>query len=600
MSSLPTRCSGEQTLHSDRVRQAREDLLARGLLAPPEPMRAVPEVIERSWRRCVGEEVPTAPASIRYSGAVQLDPRLREAATPVLNRLSEHLADLPVAMFVSNERGEIAIRQVHDPKQRTVLDRGYAAEGFDFSEASVGTNGLGTVIEERRAVVVRGSEHYNDLLQQVTCAGTPICEPFTRRILGTFSLTCRVEDASPLLTAITTDVGRQIETNLTAMLGAREQELVRAYLTADRAGDEPVIVVNERTVLANTAGLSHLTTESHALLWTHLREESPARGPVRTRVPLQTGWRDVVIEPIGTGDVKGAAYCIRVLPLPTPGAGEGTAVRRPRRAAEEALVHPAAAVHRQLVTALRHGEVVALDGGPGTGKLHSALALLSTRVDQPNPLVLDVATAATGSDWFRTAADACDAGRAIVLRHLQDLAPEDVNRAKALVEKAAGAGPPVVITVQLATAPEPVRDLLAQVATVVELPPLQDLRGHIPDLVARILAGLPEAAGRTRFSSESLQALLRWSWPGNVAELRNLVEFLARRQAGRIVRPVDLPARLQQAASGRQLSMIQVAEREAIVTALRRCGGNRSRAAAALGIGRTTLYRKLQQHHIGA
>jgi hypothetical protein len=503
-------------------------------------------------------------------------------------------------MFVSNQRGEIVIRQAHEPWQRTVLDRASAAEGFDFSEASIGTNALGTVIQERRAVLVRGSEHYNDLLARVTCAGTPIYEPFTRRILGSFSLACEVEDASPLMYAITTDVGRQIETNLTAMLGAREQALIRAYLVADQASGEPVIVVNERTVFANTAGLPHLTTESHALLWTHLRDAPPARGPVRARVPLGAGWRDVVIEPVGTGDGEGFAYCIRVLPVPAAGTADGTTVRRPRRPVEETPVHPVADVHRQLVTAVRHGEVVAVDGGPGTGKLHTVMALLGSRGGQPDPLVLDLATVAPGTAWFRTAADALDAGRAVVLRHLQDLAPEDVNRVKAIAEQAAGGGVPVVITVQLPAAPEPVGDLLAQVATVVELPPLRDLRGQIPDLLAGILAALPGAPARTRFSSEALQALMRWSWPGNMGELRHLVESIARRQPGEIVRPVDLPARLQQAASGRQLSMMETAEREAIITALRRCGGNRSQAADALGIGRTTLYRKMQQHHISA
>ena len=44
--------------------------------------------------------------------------------------------------------------------------------------------------------------------------------------------------------------------------------------------------------------------------------------------------------------------------------------------------------------------------------------------------------------------------------------------------------------------------------------------------------------------------------------------------------------------------MIETAEREAIVTALRRAGGNRTKAAAALGIGRTTLYRKLKEYRI--
>lgn len=600
MGPVRTRTTGAGPPDAERLRRARAELIERGLLARPEPMPAVPEVIERSWRRCVGDAVPVAPASIGYSDAVHLDPRLRAAAVPAMSRLGEHLADVPVAMFVSNERGQIALRRAPEAGQRKVLDRASAAEGFDFSEASVGTNALGTVIRERRAVVVRGSEHYNELLQRVTCAGTPIHEPVTRRILGSFSLACRAEDASPLMAVLAADVARQIESALTAMAGAREQALIRAYLAAEQAGNEPVLVVDERTALANTAGLPHLSTQTHALLWTHLREAPPLRGPVHTRLPLPDGWRDAVVEPIGGGEGRAAAYCIRVLPQPAIGAAAGTALPRPRRPPEPvAPVHPAAEVHHQALAALGNGEVLALDGGPGTGKLHTALALLAGPGRRgPGPLVVDLATVAPGPAWFGTAAHALDAGRAVVLRHLQDLPAEDVNRAKALAERAAGGAGPVVLTVRLGVAPEPVRELLAQVATVVELPPLRDLRGHLPELVTGILAGLPGTAGRTRFSSEALQALLRWSWPGNLAELRHLVEVLAHRRAGGTVRPADLPGHVQRAASARQLSMIETAERQAILTALHRSGGNRSRAAQALGIGRTTLYRKMQHHRI--
>jgi sigma-54 dependent transcriptional regulator, acetoin dehydrogenase operon transcriptional activator AcoR len=121
---------------------------------------------------------------------------------------------------------------------------------------------------------------------------------------------------------------------------------------------------------------------------------------------------------------------------------------------------------------------------------------------------------------------------------------------------------------------------------------------QIPELVSRMLAALPAAEAGTRFSSDALQTLMGCPWPGNVAELRRTVEGMAARLPGRTVRSADLPAALHSTARHRRLTLMETAERQAIVTALQHCGGNRSRAAAELGIGRTTLYRKMQQHHL--
>jgi transcriptional regulator of acetoin/glycerol metabolism len=182
----------------------------------------------------------------------------------------------------------------------------------------------------------------------------------------------------------------------------------------------------------------------------------------------------------------------------------------------------------------------------------------------------------------------------VVLRHLHDTSPRDVNRIKAAIEEA---GVPIAVTVDLSAADEYVRALVAQLCTTVRLPSLREMYAHVPRLVSDILRELPAEQRATRFSSDALQLLMRWSWPGNVAELRRTVEQLARRRPGRTVGVVDLPSRMQQV-SPRGLGMLESAEREAIITALQRAGGNRTRAAEALGIGRTTLYRKLQTYRI--
>lgn len=592
----------------ETIRRVKERLCTEGLLTSTALQPGVRTVIERSWRRCIGEGLPTQPRSIASWNTGERQSTLLQAARPVLERLCDHLADARIALFLSDNRGRIIMRKAVEPRQRSQLDNASAAEGFDFSEGAIGTNGIGTVIAERQPLLVRGSEHYNDALEPLTCAGTPIFEPFSQRILGTFALACRADDTSPLLSAIATDVGRQIESNLVTALGADERALIQSYLLANKTEKHPVIVLNERTVFANTSGLRHVNPESHALLWTHLRDCAARQGPRRTRVPLSSGWHEAVVEHVDGTDVAHPAYCVRLLHQQP---GEGGEPRRapersPRSGAGSSAVsaHPRRDVEEQLAAAIQHRECLALDGEPGTGKLHVASAVFAKYFPGTSPLVLDLSTCRDDDprQWFTSATNALTAGRGVVLRHLQDLAPNEANRVKAIADRSqdarSGSPAPLIVTVDTANAPEHIRALVDQLATTVRLPALAEMPNELPSLVNGILAAMPGAQRGTTFSSEALQVLMGWTWPGNIAELRRTVEFLAHRMPGKTVPAGDLPTRMQQSAPQRQLTMMETAERDSIITALRQSGGNRSQAASALGIGRTTLYRKMRFHRI--
>lgn len=575
------------------LRAVREELLSRGLLAAVPSDSPVRPVIERSWRRCVADAVPTDRGELPHSDVSSMTLALRDAAAPVVERMSDHLGDLRVGLFVSNDRGQIVMRKAQEIQHRQVLDRAYAAEGFDYSEESVGTNGMGTVLVERRPVIVHGAEHYSDLLEDVTCAATPIFEPFTRRLLGTFSLACATRDSSPLMYGLTTDVGRQIEANLASMLGSREQGLIRAYLMAENGSRDPVLVLTERTVFANTVGVPHLDSTSHAVLWNHLANlDHPVDvGPVR--VPVSGGWREALVENVEGGRGQQPAWCIRLLPEstrtpdPGPGATPSTRTRKPHRAATG--TDATATVDTRCA--------LALDGPPGSGKMHRALALVGD-----DALVLDVSAlrAGTGSTWSTLALDALQASRPVILQHLEDLDARDVNRVRAVATAATGSAAVVglVLTWSSEDAPAHVCRLVESIAPVVKVPALADQPHRTAELVTELLAELAAPAQRPRLSSAAVQCLLRWPWPGNVAELRAVLSELVDRMPGSTISQADLPARLQQVPARRGTSLMESAERQAIVTALQQGQGNRSRAADLLGIGRSTLYRKMQQMHI--
>jgi DNA-binding NtrC family response regulator len=137
------------------------------------------------------------------------------------------------------------------------------------------------------------------------------------------------------------------------------------------------------------------------------------------------------------------------------------------------------------------------------------------------------------------------------------------------------------------------------------LPPLRDRREDIPALAEHFLARAAVKLGRTlRLSPEALERLLRYPWPGNVRELENAIERAAILTRTEAVEPDDLPphvsAGLQLGPSPalpRQITLAE-AERAHILQTLERFGRNHSGAAEALGIGRTTLWRKLKEYGI--
>jgi len=145
-------------------------------------------------------------------------------------------------------------------------------------------------------------------------------------------------------------------------------------------------------------------------------------------------------------------------------------------------------------------------------------------------------------------------------------------------------------------------DLLYRLNTVeVRLPPLRDRREDIPVLAARFLERQAEHYDKplTGFDKPAMQALLDHSWPGNVRELEHVVERAVLMARDRQVKESDLNLRIPAETLDRLDKMtLDDAERVLIQKALNRYEGNVSRAAEALGLSRSALYRRLQKHEL--
>ncbi len=145
----------------------------------------------------------------------------------------------------------------------------------------------------------------------------------------------------------------------------------------------------------------------------------------------------------------------------------------------------------------------------------------------------------------------------------------------------------------------------------IHLPPLRERRSDIPLLATHFLAEAEKENGNKvpELAPETLNTLMDYGWPGNVRELKNAIQFSVVRSRGDKILPTDLPVDIAGEAQS-PLSAISFSDPspmempltrgkltiESIKVALTKTGGNKSKAARVLGVGRATLYRFLAQH----
>jgi PAS domain S-box-containing protein len=136
------------------------------------------------------------------------------------------------------------------------------------------------------------------------------------------------------------------------------------------------------------------------------------------------------------------------------------------------------------------------------------------------------------------------------------------------------------------------------------IPPLRERMEELPELFQQILAELAQALGipRPRLTTEAMSALILYSWPGNLLQLRNVMESLITFSNGQEITLNELPEPLQMTTltnltqNSLPLSVFfEEMERSKIEEALNRSKGNKANASRLLGISRGSLYYKMKQ-----
>ncbi|MEU2777737.1 helix-turn-helix domain-containing protein [Streptomyces sp. NPDC007162] len=569
---------------------------ARFLAGHPLP-EDVPDEIAAAWRRARFHGVRHDHAAHSVAPEPQpSDPLLLEAARPVLARLGPVLDGEHAGLVFTDARLRV-LWAAGDTRPDTCC--------ADLSEQRVGPNSAALALRTGRRAEVHGPEHFLDVWQDVSAVSVPLRAPGDGRPAGTVTVASALCDGrAPHPQGVLAEAtAAALEAELRALARTPEHALLDAYLAACAGRDRPVVAFAGHSRLVSEAAGRLLSIRDiddlERSVHTALRQDAPA-----TRLR-----RDPEAEPLGR--LGGAAGAETESGRHLAGAA-GARVAFVRHLGETAGAvavleptpgHEATAVTGPLPTTLaghslpwRHatGRAAELAAAPaplllvgerGTGKTSLARALLG----DPDPLVVDAAE----GEVHEALPGAPRGG--LVLRHAERLAQPDVAAIVALLE--ARPSTPLLVTYTPGTPPGPclqrLLDTLA--ARSVTLPALRERPEDIRELLTAVTPDPAPGQPPLSWTLDARRALERYPWPGNVTELAHVVRSLAqRRRVTGPVRRAELPDPVREGPAGRRLSPMEHAERTAILEALRRHGGNKARAAAALGIGRATLYRKLR------
>lgn len=569
----------------------------RFLTSEPIERDQVRDSILASWWRSREFHVPADHIALPYVSDQDMDTPLIHAATPVLERLGDQLDGQPISLILTDPTGVVLTQRTGDPDLHRHLERVELVPGFSYGEQFVGTNGIGTALEDGRPTHVFGHEHYAENLEDLACAGAPIHHPISGKTIGALDLTCWRKDAGQLLIALARTTAEQIRQALLTHSNVRELALFQAYLRACRRTTGIVMAFNDDVVMMNDRARKLLDPADQSVLLGHAGQ-AVAEGRIGTAtIALPTGGR-VRMQCRRAAGLGGefAGAVLQVQLIETDETAEATSPMLPMFL--PGVVGSAPLWLRccyDVDAGCGRGDWLVLAGETGVGKHTLARCVHQRRHPTGRLRSVDVST----PDWLADVrrdllADPVDA---LVIRHVERLTSDGLASLTAVLRQASQrTWVALTLTEDAESDPEDLGELLAFFPRTVRVPPLRRHAEDVRELVPLFLSKLRHGTELT-CSPAAMHLLMRAAWQGNVAQLYRVLKQVARHRRTGSIQPTDLPAEFR-TVPRRPLGRLESMERDAIVRSLEDAKGNKVRAAQFLGTSRATLYRKIHEYGI--
>jgi transcriptional regulator of acetoin/glycerol metabolism len=637
---------------------ARDQVVGRawhGLGRSNASVQNVRSAVAASWLRCVDSRVdphlkhaPTPLQATDFESLCVLNSEIIDASREIIKIARELLAGCGAALMLTDQNGVI-LDIDGDNRALNVLESLNMLPGANWSERCCGTNAIGTTLSLRLPVQIHGSEHFCESIKRFTCSASPIVDPWTDEILGVVNVSGFAKTYSPQTLILVVNAAHRIKQALeNNLLAARYKFLdgldTKLSFSIDRtelifldARGFPLKVAEEAQARLASLGIPKTQLNQKTFLSVARFSRDPT-DLSKAELPswINADW----IDPVCDGDQH--LGCVIRLPAASHRVrqSEGETDSACLKAFSDAKGESSSfkqAVNKACRIARSHVPVVLL-GETGVGKEVFASGIHLACSDSKAPFValncgalsrdllaselfgyVDGAFTGARRGGMTGKIETADGGT-LFLDEIGEMPLDLQPMFLRVLEKREvvrlGESMPRKASFRLICATN--RDLKREVAegrfrndlyyrlsvVTIKIPALRDRVGDPGLLAEHYLKTLCQIHGvpDRRFSEGAIRSLNSYSWPGNIRELRNIIESIVLSAPGPVIRQADVEAEL----SGGAESVCEVeschlagdlarSEFEQIKKALQRTLGNATQAARELGIAKSTLYLKVKK-----
>ena len=610
----------------------------------PTELIEVRDVILQSWNRSKQYEDlnPMIPGSIKNISDEELKEirgknEVFHLAQPILKQAGQELSnDKHVLMFCDSD-GIIIDSNGDSRVARHVGDSVNANNGAQWSERWAGTNAIGTSIILKQPIQIFSSEHFSHSCHEWVCSSAPILDPLTSELLGIINLSTTSDSYHTLSMMKTIGIVNQIERILLHNYYHAREMMQNIYIEAISKRKNQIVI------LCNSKGkILRINSDSQVDEITSLMSRTVENNELTTKME----WEDEVTL---HGNPYRAIYkkilwydrfigLISILEKKNRISHSATNHNHYAKYSLQSLVGKSEAfkgtIQLARVAASSDSNVL-ITGDSGTGKelVASAIHQASNRSDYPfialncaaipkdllpSELFGYVAGAFTGANPKGSIGKFELANKGtLFLDELGDMPLDSqvqllrVIQEQEIIRIGDQTRIPIDVRVIAATnknLPEEIvagtfrKDLYYRLNVFhIELPALRQRSEDVPLLAENFIQKLTikKQHGPYHLTDETIGILRNYSWPGNIRELENVMEYAVNFSANGIITPESLPKHIHNLQtlpiSTVKINPVNQAELDWIISALKRSHMNVTDAAKELNMSRSTLYRKLKK-----